>query len=192
MNRKLLAIVLALAVVLLATPMLGTVMAGKGQDRLSFKLLFQGLPVGGDVWESDGNTIHRDTVFVLLGDYYVQIGDGGAVEDITKEYLEYEGLMNYVTHTTPEEFYTVNVKEVISIYSSTMHNENTLRGTLEITAIGDNRGGHGGNFAGHGTGEFEGVKILGNSNPLEIVGGNPDPPFIYVQLTRLGTVMGWP
>jgi len=189
MKKKLLGVfVSVLAVAMLVAP----VMAMKGQTKQDFKLVFQGLPVGGEVKEADGNIINRDPDFVVLGDIYVQIGTGGVIEDLSKDYLEYEGIMNFVTHSKPEEFYTVRVVETIFIYSSPEHTEENLRGTLVITAIGDNRGGNGGNFVGHGTGEFEGVKINGNSDPLEIVPGNPDPPYIYIQLTRTGTVMGWP
>lgn len=192
MNKKLLGLALAITfLALLAAP----VMAMKGQTKQDFKLVFQGLPGPGGLKEAGGNTVHRDQTFVMYenNELYLQIGPSGATEDLTREYLEYEGTMNWVQHTKPESFFTVHVVETVSIFSSAVtHDESTLRGTLEITAIGDNRGGHGGNFAGHGTGEFEGVKISGNSEPLTVVFTNPNPPYYYVQLTRVGTVMGWP
>jgi len=49
LNRKLLAITLALSIILLATPMLGTVMAGKGQNKLDYEGTFQ---LGGYTVES--------------------------------------------------------------------------------------------------------------------------------------------
>lgn len=191
MNKKLIGF--ALAIVFL-TMLIAPVMAMKGQTKQDFKLFFQGLPPSAvDQKEADGNVIHKDGIVIVAGEFYVQIGPGGATEDLAKEYLEYECDMDWVTHTKPEQFFTVHVVETISIYSSDLtHDESTLRGTLVITAIGDNRGGHGGNFAGHGTGEFEGVKIQGTSEPLQVVFTNPDPPYYYVQLTRIGTVMGWP
>jgi hypothetical protein len=192
MNKKLLGF--ALAIVFLAM-LVAPVLAMKGQTKQDFKLVFQGLPGTGGLKEADGNVIHRDDPFMMYEncELYLQIGTDGATEDLAKEYLEYEGTMNWVQHSKPESFFTVNVVETVFIYNSAVtHDENTLRGTLEITAIGDNRGGHGGNFAGHGTGEFEGVKISGNSEPLTVVFTNPNDPYYYVQLTRLGTVMGWP
>lgn len=195
MNRKILVMAITLmAVAILATPFVGTVMAGKGQEKQDFKLVFQGLPTGGEEKIADGNTVWRDRDFTMYEDcvFYVQIGTDGATEDLSKEYLEYEGIMNFVVHTKPEQFFTVQVVETISIYSDVTHDETTLRGTLVLNAIGDNRGGHGGNFVGFGTGEFEGVKIEGASSPLQLVFTNPNPPYYYVELTRTGTVMGWP
>ena len=40
-NRKILVVVLALAIILLATPIVGTVMAGKGREKLDFTLYFE-------------------------------------------------------------------------------------------------------------------------------------------------------
>ena len=189
MNKKLLGVfVSVLAVAMLVAP----VMAMKGQTKQDFKLVFQGLPVGGEVWEADGNTVNRDVDFIVFGDIFVQVGAGGATEDLSKDYLEYEGIMNFVTHTKPSEWYSVIVVETIFIYSSTDHTEENLRGTLMITAIGDNRGGNGGNFVGHGTGDFEGVKIKGTSTPLELVPDAASPVGFWIQLIRTGTVMGWP
>jgi hypothetical protein len=191
MNRKLLGLGLTIVfVAILVTPAL----AMKGQTKQDFKLFFQGLPPSAtNMKEANGNVIHKDGVVIVGGEFYVQIGTDGATEDIAKEYMEYECDMDWVTHSKPEQFFTVHVFETISIYDSDMiHDESTLRGTLMLTSIGDNRGGHGGNFAGHGTGEFKGVKIRGASEPLAISPTNPDPPYYYVQLTRIGTVMGWP
>jgi hypothetical protein len=187
MNKKLSALVVIAVLALSLTMFVGVASAKKGQERSTFVLLFQGYPnIAADDKVAGGNTIRRDTPFMLLGDCYVKIGDEGAVEDLSKEYLEYEGTMNFVVHTVPEQFFTVNVRETISIYSSAKkHDESTLRGTLVISATGDNRGGNGGNFVGFGTGEFEGVKIHGTSSPLLPVDG-------FLQLTRTGTVMGWP
>jgi hypothetical protein len=184
MNKK----ALILAFMLLAIPALTVVpaYAGKGQNNYSFKLLFQGFPSGDPFKVADGNYIYRPQTFTVLGDMYVQIGDGGTVAEFGKDYLEYEAFTNAVIHTKPEIFFTSRVTETISIYSSnTLHDETTLIGTLELKSLGTNRNGNGAAFVGFGTGEFEGVKINGNSGPLEIVGG-------FMQLTRTGTVMGWP
>lgn len=190
MNKK----IFGLAILILTLAMfVAPVIAMKGQTKQDFKLFFQGVPSADDVKIADGNTIRKDGVVTDLAEFYVQIGTGGATEDIAKEYLEYECDMDWIAHTKPEQFFNVHVVETISIYdSATTHDETTLRGTLVITAIGDNRGGHGGNFVGFGTGEFEGIIIEGVSEPLQLVFTNPNPPYYYAQLTRIGTVMGWP
>jgi hypothetical protein len=191
MNKKLLGFAIS---VLIIAMLIAPAMAMKGQTKQDFKLVFQGLPTGGEEKIADGNTVWKDRDFTMYEDcvFYLQIGTDGATEDLAKEYLEYEGIMNFVVHTKPEQFFTVRVVETVSIYGDVAHNENTLRGTLVITAIGDNRGGHGGNFVGFGTGEFEGAKIQGTSEPLQLVFTNPNEPYYYVQLSRTGAVMGWP
>ena len=191
MKKKMFGIVVVIVIALMLSAI--PVYAGKGQNKTSFELLIQGLPTGAPFKEAGGNTHFRDDPFVILAEMYVHIGDSGAVEDLTKDYLEYDGAITFVSHTKPETFYTVLGIETILIYNDdTVHDETTLRGTLELKAIGDNRGGHGANFVGFGTGEFEGVKIQGTSAPLTAVPGNPNEPFYYLQLTRTGTVMGWP
>jgi hypothetical protein len=186
MKKRILTILMAvLALGVLLSPMIGTVFANRGEERYSFKLLIQGVPSGDPFKVADGNTIYHDRTFTIAGDMYVEIGDAGSVDKFTKEYIEYEGHLYNIAHTKPEPFYSVLVIEIISIYDDdTIHDETTWVGDLELRAIGDNRGGHDGNFVGFGTGEFEGVKIQGTSPPLEVL-----PP---VQLTRIGTVMGWP
>ena len=79
--------------------------------------------------------------------------------------------------------------KIIEIYETS--DKEVLRGTLEIKALGKTKGDHGPatNFVGHGTGEFKGVNIVGNSEPATIT---PPPPELIVQLNRVGTVMGWP
>ena len=191
--KKILVAIMLLALAFSLTPMVGIVSAGKGQDKVSFQWVGQGLPIDDPVKEADGNTIYRDCTFLGLGDLHLQIGDGGAIEDIGKDYLELVANMNWVAHSKPTTYYSVRVTETISIYDSdTVHDETTLIGTLELKALGDNRGGHGANFVGFGTGEFEGIKIQGTSTPLEIIPDATSPVGYYIQLTRTGTVMGWP
>ena len=194
LNRKILGVCSVLILVaMLATPLVGEASAEKGQTKQDFKLFFQGLPTPGEINEADGNTIHKGSSYNVLADFYVQIGADGATEDLAKEYLDYTAVMDWIVHTKPEQFFTVRVVETISIYNDAVtHDETTLRGALEIMAIGTNRVDNGGTFVGFGTGEFEGVKIQGTSAPLQIVFTNPNPPNYYTQLTRTGTVMGWP
>ncbi|MBK5134214.1 hypothetical protein JJE00_07310, partial [Candidatus Bathyarchaeota archaeon] len=85
-------------------------------------------------------------------------------------------------------WFTTNVWETITIYDV---DKTTVRGTLELKSLG----GSGpdaaeDSFTGFGTGEFEGVKIKGTTLPSSVVLGNPNPPFYYLQLDRVGTIMG--
>jgi len=54
MNKKVLGFAFVIVfLVMLVAP----VMAMKGQTKQDFKLVFQGLPSGGEVKEADGNTV---------------------------------------------------------------------------------------------------------------------------------------
>ena len=190
MNRKILLTVLALSAIMLATPLAGTVAAGMGQSKLSFQFFLQGLPIPGETKEADGNLIQRGWGFESLGDTFVLVDEGGADEELIEaDYLDYEAIMDFQNHVE-KGFLNVQVRETIYIYSDT--EKQNLRGTLEIMALGTNKPENGGTFVGFSTGEFEGAKMLGTSAPLVAVGGNPNPPYYYLQLDRTGTVMGWP
>lgn len=189
-NRKILLTVLALSAIMLATPLAGTVAAGMGQSKLSFQFFLQGLPIPGETKEADGNLIQRGWGFESLGDTFVLVDEGGADEELIEaDYLDYEAIMDFQNHVE-KGFLNVQVRETIYIYSDT--EKQNLRGTLEIMALGTNKPENGGTFVGFSTGEFEGAKMLGTSAPLVAVGGNPNPPYYYLQLDRTGTVMGWP
>lgn len=63
--------------------------------------------------------------------------------------------------------------------------------------MGNNKAGTGANFVWHGTGEFEGLKIKGVSDPLYVepnpdfdLDTNPDVPPVFYVLDRIGTAMG--
>jgi len=189
-NRKILLTVLALSAIMLATPLAGTVAAGMGQSKLSFQFFLQGLPIPGETKEADGNLIQRGWGFESLGGTFVLVDEGGADEELIEaDYLDYEAIMDFQNHVE-KGFLNVQVRETIYIYSDT--EKQNLRGTLEIMALGTNKPENGGTFMGFSTGEFEGAKMLGTSAPLVAVGGNPNPPYYYLQLDRTGTVMGWP
>ena len=192
MNKKILGV--AFSIVMLAI-LVAPVMAGKGQTKQSFKLVFEGLPSGDSIIH--GNTqIYRDRSFTVFGDLYIEIG-GVA---IGKEFLEYSATMVSIVHLDKDDpevtrFSHVQVRETIAVFSSETHNDDTFIGNLEILAIGDNKAINGANFAGQGTDELKGVKVKGTSEPYEILPGHPDapvPPGLLVRLTRSGTIMGWP
>jgi hypothetical protein len=187
LNKK----ILGLAVTILTLAMLvAPAMAGKGQEKQDFELLFQGLPAGG-YREAGNNRIYIDRTFWVGGDMHVKIGS----DTIDGEYLEYAATMATVAHLDEFDetrFAHVQVRETISIYNSETHIPANLLGTLEILALGDNKAGNGASFIGYGTGDFEGVKIEGTSLPYSIIPDVTSPAGFWVQLIRQGTVMGWP
>ena len=91
----------------------------------------------------------------------------------------------------------VQVNEIVYIYDDPGQEED-LRGTIMLMALGNNKAGTGANFVAKGTGDFEGLIIQGVSDPLYTV-DNPAyvdetttpgvPPVFYV-LDRIGTAMG--
>ena len=191
-NRKILGIaVTLLAVAMLATPLVGTVSAGKGQEKLDFLLHMEGtnLPPPEKGWLTNGGTRHiQGLTWVVREDFYIEIGLGGAVETITKECLSYSGLMDLMSHTI-KGFYVLTVRETITIYTDA--SKTTERGTIEILTQGMNPGGNGLMVNGHGTGEFEGIKITGITATVSIPNPFP-PPTNLLGIDRAGTVMGWP
>lgn len=188
MNKKILGVAISiLTLAILVAP----VMAGKGQTKQDFKLVFQGLPSGESTVH--GNTeIFRDRIFNVYGDMYIEIGSN----TIGKEYLEYSATMLSIIHLDDEgetRFTNVKVREMISVYDDeTVHDETTLIGTLEILSLGENKVGNGGIFVGQGTDGLKGVKVKGLSEPYELVDDVASPVGFWVQLTRVGAVMGWP
>ena len=189
MNKKILAVTVTLLVAgMVLAPMVGIVSAGKGQTKMDFQLHLEGFPDSntGEM-RITGNNFHvKGQSWNVYGDFFVQVG---TEDPITKEYLEYfcDSLHQngHDDDSLPLGYwFTVKLRETISIYSSTtVHDETTLRGTLEILALGNNPAGTGATFTGYGTGEFEGVKIHGTTEMTL------PPPFLT--LDRKGTVMGW-
>ena len=184
MNKKIAGIsVILLAAVMLITPMVGTAAAAP-KTKLSFQLYLAGFPDpnpdGPKV--AGGNNIVRGNEFAVDPATFVLIDEGGPNEDlIESDFLEYSSDLNYQEHKNGH--FNVIVREIISIYSSTEHTPANLKGTLEIKALGTNKAGSGGTFVGFGTGDYEGVKILGTSAPLV-----PPPPYILLDRTGLSPV----
>jgi hypothetical protein len=186
MNRKILMLTVSLfAVAMLAVPWVGMVQAGKGQDKSDFLLhmvgQYQGPPEKG--WVTDGGTQHIQGlpwIIAEVGAFYIEIGEAGAVETIPKECLSYSGLMDIMTNQK-NGVTIITVRETITIYTD--DSQTVERGTIEILTQGMNPGGNGLMVNGHGTGEFESIKITGLTTTI------PGPP---LTVDRFGTVMGWP
>ena len=193
MNKKVLGLFFAFIFsAVLAAPMVGTVIAGKGQEKLDFLLHMEGsnAPPPDKMWVTPNEvTMHvRGGNWVVREDFYIQIGPGGAVETITKECLSYEASLHNNINIK-EEFFCISVRETITIYTD--ETQMTERGTIEILTNGVNRGENGAVVVGFGTGEFEGIKISGKTITSTMVNPSPPPDNLLV-LDRVGTVMGWP
>jgi hypothetical protein len=205
MNRKILLTVLALAVVLLATPFIGTVMAGKGQEKLDFKFVLVGTYAApGKTLEAGSSAHYWDMPFIATGwagpspppEPPLALVIGGVA--IQGNLLSYTGSMRVNENENGAE--TIKVTETITIYAS----DGSVRGTLELHVMGNVEQGQGvgagDNFIGFGTGDFAGVKISGSTPGGPVLLGlvpsglpPPAPAMLPIfQLTRIGTVMGWP
>jgi hypothetical protein len=186
-NKKFLVIAVALmAVAMLATPMIGMVQAGKGQEKQYFKIYLVGLPnesTGEIRWTPDPDTgpmkHGREVEWGLVDVLEVTIGDNTITEGISyscKICADY----NSVTFKGVQR-----IRETITF--SDIDGE---EGALEILAIGK-LGAEGATFTGHGTGALEGVKVGGTTWGGIIPWSGGGPP-VRLEVTREGTVMGWP
>lgn len=99
MNRKILLAVLALAIVLLATPMVGLVQAGKGQTKQDFNLVFIGSYTHPPKEIVTTNTVHIfDMPFITLGPPIQTVGPPITLtvgsEVFTSDFLSYSGTLH--------------------------------------------------------------------------------------------------
>jgi hypothetical protein len=186
-NRKILVIAgFVMVLATLATPMVGLVQAGKGQEKQYFELSIVGLPNydTGEVMRTpdleNGPFAHsRDVEWLPVDVLEVTIGsntyyplDVGYSCVIDSDY----NTVTFIGHQ--------RVRETITFYE-----DSVAVGTIEILTIGK-IGDEGVVFTGHGTGTFEGVKVQGTTS-AEIIPW-PGPPGVRLAVTRWGTVMGWP
>ena len=195
---KLLLLVLALAVVLLATPLVGTVFAGKGQTRQSFELIYQEHPLSVDGPDShpspknfvelgvDLRTFHgRDCTHLSpILESTLTVGDTVEQFTITKQ-----GGCNY----------DFNAKTMMVIHRATetltLSFEETVYGTIVLSIIEKidwSTMQSEGTFIGSGTGLFKDVKIVGAISSGIVFWDAFDPSQMILELTYTGTVMGWP
>lgn len=186
MNRKILLTVLALATVLLATPYIGMVSAGKGQEKLDFELYIVGLPDYGTgesrrTPDPDGPFNHgRDVEWLPVDVLEVTIGSNPYYPPDVSYSCIIDADYNTVTFIGHQR-----VRETITFYE-----DSVVVGTIEILTIGK-LGDEGVVFTGHGTGTLEGVKVHGTTSG-EIMDWPDGPPGFRLSIARWGTVMGWP
>lgn len=198
MNKKILFSVIALALILLVSPMIGTVFAGKGQTKQSFEFIYQEHPIstdGPDAHASpreaiDFRTFHgRDTTHDSpILEYTITIAD--KLEErftITGR----EGGCDY-------EF---NSKTMMVIHRATetltLSSGVTIQGTIVLSIIEKidwSTMQSKGTFIGFGTGLFKDLKIVGTTSSEIIYWDEPNynPNEMVLEITDLGTVMGWP
>ena len=153
-------------------------MAGKGQAKVDFRFVLTGVMGAPGRVVATGNTTHLfDLAFIDTIPIVVEIGG----VPIPSALLSYDGLMH--VNSGPQGS-TVYVDEIITIAAGSGYEA----GTLVLRVQGNQKGngeGAGVNFIGFGTDAYEGVKISGTSEGPILVGGD-------YQLTRTGTLMGWP
>ena len=165
LNKKILGICIVLIfAAMLATPIVGTASAGKGQEKLDFELYMDNVqPVGvDDVKVTDGITHYEGYHAMPAGEYYVKV-DG-------------------VTYYPTDYFFSA---DFASTSRMALHIKESIifaDGTIEIQIQDHLREPFMGTFNGFGTGSLEGVKVQGTT-----VGTGPGGYFL-----RTGTVMGWP
>lgn len=179
MNKKILIITL----VLLAIPIL-TIVQVQAKPKLNFKLYMEGVNIPGTedrMWESDGVLHTRGQEFLILGKFYILIGEErfypvaySASSDFNWNYETNDGtghLRETVTFADGSTLEILVVDKVHNVYAPDMYGEGT--------------------FVGHGTGALKGVKVAGKDSMTPV--WDPSYPDLkWSEITREGTVMGWP
>jgi len=180
-NRKILLTVIALAIILMATPYIGMVQAcgGHDNDKLYFKLYIEGTTVGPPAqgpWTTDDGFTHiRGLPWVVTGAFEIWIGKAAPISLPPTAYSGYLDL-----DISPTGFITLSVHETITFAG----------GTLKIvTAETMQDGVGGGTFFGHGKGVLDDVKVKGKSAAVETT--TPDGSSLNL-ITREGILWDWP
>lgn len=172
-------IVLALAVVLLATPLVGTAIAGKGQEKLYYEMNVTILAYDlVDVQTAPPEGAPPNVVILTLletysEDFSLQIGSETFYPDRSAEVRAILYTHQTFMIATVSETYTFDgVDGTIEIMLAGKTNDyGTPDAMSEMVVVG------------HGTGYFKGVKIMAEGhNEL----GNADHKI------HVGTIMGWP
>ena len=205
--KKVAVVVLVLTAVLLAVPLVGLANAGKGQEKLDFRLVMIGTyrtPI--NVLENE-NTRHFDVglrirnpltsgPYAGLPPLVVEIGGEAIPADrfVITDPLNTIGFV-HINQNLKNGAETVQVNETITVKAADGH----VMGTLEFKAMGQtnmgNGVGEGNHFIGLGTGELKDVKIEGETISEGPIGTwSPRGSGIVVsvvRVARIGTIMGW-
>ena len=177
MKRKFLVIVLALAVVLLAVPFIGTVIGGKGTDKLhyeanfrmaSYEIAFRYVPAP----PPDANIVFVTLTNPVTSMFTLQIGEDIFTPNFDADMLLVRNLDQDFRLVKATETYTFDGVDG-SLVISTVGRTNDYGTPDQMDIV---------NVVGHGTGWFEGVKISAKGySPVGDTGLK----------IHEGTIMGW-
>jgi hypothetical protein len=167
--KKILAVVLSmLMIAIVASPLVSTATAGKGQEKQDFVLYMEGAvipPPDKIIVTNNGIIQYKGAHWGITGDYWVEV-DGDPYYP-----TGYEDTM-MVTLDTRTGNTVVHIKESIQFAD----------GTIEITVVDKTVDGvTEGTFTGIGTGSLAGVHVHGQCDDHDMN-----------TITRPGIVMGWP
>ena len=160
---------------MLATPIVGTVMAGKGQTKQDYEFILNGDYGPGldtKIWTTEDGVMQiRDMIFIAS---YIEVKVGGVTyyPDPNDYSCTMDCTLNLVTSVLD-----IRVRETFVIDGIGTITQRTAE---TVTEYGSPDATGGGNFVGFGSEGLEGVKIKGTSI------------FVVDHPERVGTVMGWP
>jgi len=180
-KSRILLTVLALVVVLLATPYIGMAYAGKGQTKETFTLTMMGGPIPGTS-RASGNSDIVQTRGEGSFAYYIEI-DIGTNPPVFPDPALYSACVDSMMDTVAGDG-TVRVKETIVFADGSTFVITASEKFTGLVAPYTSYSGSG-SFEGHGTGALAGVKVQGTTN------GYISLEYGMVNV-RVGTVMGWP
>lgn len=192
MNRKVLGIVLAsIFLAMLVAPAI----AGKGQEKLSFKLVMIGhYTPPAKVVETE-NTIHYiDLGFICHNPLTADPALTVEIDGVALPASRLGGGSGLIHLNANPKGYTIQVNDNITILADDGH----VMGDIVTVAMGNlNKGngvGGGMNFEGHGTDELKGVMVKGVTTSVTVIGEWTAPSGNVLNISRVervGTIMGW-
>ena len=195
-NKKITCLAVVLMAAVMLVPTIGIVAAGKGQEKLSFKLVMIGHYSPPDRVVETKNTIHYIPLgFAFHNPLTAEPALTVEIDDTPLPAIRLGGGEGFLHLNVGPQGYTIQVTDVIIINDGA----GSLMGNIVTNALGNlNKGegqGAGMHFIGHGTDELKGVKVEGLTTSVEPIGEWTAPSGAVLtisRVTRVGTVMGWP
>jgi hypothetical protein len=189
--NKIAVVVIALAVVLLVSPLIGTVFAGKGQIKQSFDFSYKEYPM-----YTDGPDSHASPKGSEGADQITFHGRGTTHDSPILEYTLAIGGVSIEAPFTKEGGcdYDFNSKTMMVIHRATETLTFGRYGTIVLSIIEKidfSTMVSEGTFVGFGTDGFKDVKIVGKSSSM-IVDFDYELGVPILGITHTGTIMGWP
>ena len=181
--RKKAIVVSMLILLMLAVPFVAVAQAGMGQTKQSFELDLKGKSVrtADTKYWLDG-TIYQARGYSFVASY-IELKVGGVVVDVVSYAVHIDMMLDLATKQgvirlwetlTLADGSTVELKIDESLYHY---------GTTDYYAVGS--------FVGKGTGDLDGILIVGKSG-ADMVPDLSSPTGESALISRIGTVMGWP